>query len=125
MSDTPLTHAAVKAADGYYQPLYPDAKEKNKPVHAVFAAHLEQRLAAVTKERDEWKYIANRALDSVKDFAVENRQIAQALQESITRIKRLEEAGDALHDAVWSALDWGGTHVGDCSNKWTQAKEAR
>lgn len=67
-SDTPLTHAAVKAADGYYQPLYADAKGKNKSVHAVFAAHLEQRLAAVTKE--------------LADTQAENTRLRAALAQS-------------------------------------------
>ncbi len=40
------------------------------------------------------------------------------------RIKRLEEAGESVNDAIMSVQDWNGTHVGDCLDAWRKAKEA-
>jgi hypothetical protein len=93
----------------------------------------EQEFAAVTKERDEWKDIANRALNSVKDFAVENRQIAQALQESIARIKRLEAFANRFlspEDLGYQVSNWTRDDAREALGRnrvesGPQAKEAR
>jgi hypothetical protein len=45
--------------------------------------------------------------------------LAEQAQE---RVRRLEEAGDAVEDAVQSVQDWNGTYVGECLDAWTKAK---
>jgi hypothetical protein len=40
-------------------------------------------------------------------------------------IRRLEEAGESVNDAIMSVQDWNGTHVGDCLDAWNKAKEAK
>jgi hypothetical protein len=125
MSDTPRTDAEV-VRGGEFLPT---------PVQFL-CRQLERELAAVTKERDEARANVAQLLGQ-KDLRIsdlkgrlalcqeDSARFVKELEAAEARIKRLEEAGDALHDAVWSALDWGGTHVGDCSNKWSQAKEAK
>ena len=41
------------------------------------------------------------------------------------QIRRLEEAGESVNDAIMSVQDWNGTHVGDCLDAWNKAKEAK
>ena len=60
-------------------------------------------------------------VDDVKDFA---RTIERELNAANERIKRLEEAGESVNDAIMSVQDWNGTHVGDCLDAWRKAKEA-
>ena len=38
------------------------------------------------------------------------------------RVKRLEEAGDKLIDAIQSVQCWNGTYVGDCVDEFESAK---
>jgi hypothetical protein len=50
------------------------------------------------------------------------QDLAEQAQE---RVKRLEEAGDAVEDAVQSVQDWNGTYIGECLNEWAKAKAAK
>ncbi len=48
----------------------------------------------------------------------------KTIQRLKEHIKRLEEAGESVNDAIMSVQDWNGTHVGDCLDAWRKAKEA-
>ena len=41
------------------------------------------------------------------------------------RVKRLEEAGESVDDAIMSVQDWQDTRVGDCLDAWRKAKETK
>jgi hypothetical protein len=59
------------------------------------------------------------------DLAGEMKRIERELTTAQDRIKRLEEAGESVNDAIMSVQDWNGTHVGDCLDAWRKAKEAK
>jgi hypothetical protein len=94
MSDTPRTDRVIKNCNGWH----------HVPIEA--ARELERELAAVTKERDieierAWHY-------------------RDKWQDALARIKRLEEAGDAM------AKDFSHFWTDRASVRdWPQAKEAR
>jgi hypothetical protein len=74
---------------------------------------MERELNAVTKERDDAVFVTEKVL---RDFSEHSRSHCKALDELIAannRIKRLEEAGDAMFP--WSE------RVGQ--EFWTKAKE--
>lgn len=50
-----------------------------------------------------------------------SRQLERELAAATARIAKLEEAGDRLHDAIWSVQDWNGTRVGDRADDWMRA----
>jgi hypothetical protein len=104
MSDTPTPR--TDAAEEQSIRAYEKEREAGWPSFPCdgydFARELERELAAVTKERDieierAWHY-------------------RDKWQDALARIKRLEEAGDAMAEYIASGPD---------VQKWTQAKEAR
>jgi predicted nucleic acid-binding Zn-ribbon protein len=84
-----------------------------------------------------------RLCKSIGDMAKENEDLKQHVTELENRlralwdklegerkhymeqIRRLEEAGESVNDAIMSVQDWNGTHVGDCLDAWNKAKEAK
>ena len=83
MSDTPRTDAW---------------KWTNDPIDELygFARQLERELNAVSKERDEAVFVTEKVL---KEFSEHSRSRCKAIDElnaANERIKRLEEAGDAM-----------------------------
>lgn len=69
-------------------------------------------------------YDCGSMLDAVGGpFRSESRQcITRQRDQLAERVKRLEEAGDTLIDAIQSVQCWEGTHVGDCIDQLNKAK---
>jgi len=96
VSDTPRTDAA------YFKPhatMYDLAGEMKL---------MERELNAVTKERDDAVFVTEKVL---RDFSEHSRSHCKALDELIAannRIKRLEDAGDALanNHNPFTFIDW-------------------
>jgi hypothetical protein len=96
VSDTPRTDAA------YFKPhstMYDLAGEMKL---------IERELNAVAKERDDAVFVTEKVL---RDFSEHSRSHCKALDELIAannRIKRLEEAGDALanNHNPFTFIDW-------------------
>jgi hypothetical protein len=84
---------------------------------------LERELNEVTKERDDAVFVTEKVL---RDFSEHSRSHCKALDELIAandRIKRLEEAGDAM--AAWLSDP---RNLGDdpfMASQWRKAKEAK
>ena len=124
MVDTPRTDAAKKIVLG-------GVGGDWEVVHIAFSRQLERELAAANEriqslieERDranrlaEWKWNLRDEFESLLGTDKIEEGI-EAVKELKRRIKRLEEAGDALKAAGY----FGG--FGDAVNKWNKAKEAK
>jgi hypothetical protein len=86
---------------------------------------MERELNAVTKERDDAVFVTEKVL---RDFSEHSRSHCKALDELIAannRIKRLEDAGDALRQASRECCDNCVEHIGDALVEWRKAKEAK
>ena len=131
MSGTPRTDAAAAKTHGMPEGgpwLY---------VTSDFARQLERELAAVTKERDALKAelatlgsacdkIRRSASDEIHVYiarinnkTIEYMTLEREHEKSLFRIRRLEEAGDAL---LMVAKNHGADVL---ASAWTQAKEAK
>ena len=95
MSDTPRTEAEVNRQKCWSDDLV--------TIDANFACQLERELNAANSE--------------IERLRKANLQLREGAEEQKQRIKRLEEAGDALKAAGY----FGG--FGDAVNKWIKAKE--
>jgi len=97
VSDTPRTEAEVNRKKCWCDDLI--------TIDANFACHLERELNAATSE--------------ILRLRKANLQLREGAEEQKQRIKRLEDAGDALKASGY----FGGW--GDAVNKWNKAKEAK
>ncbi len=95
--------------------------------HELADAH--DRIRLLVAERDTARLQADQKINLREEFREllgtddieQGVVVVRGLQE---RIKRLEEAGESVNDAIMSVQDWNGTHVGDCLDAWRKAKEA-
>lgn len=91
------------------------------------------QLAERVREHEAWKESAlavEREWDPDKLAAMLGGQpgesqravIQRGVPKLLERVKRLEEAGDKLIDAIQSVQCWNGTYVGDCVDEFESAK---
>lgn len=58
-----------------------------------------------------------------RDHANDTASAALAENKALSeKVKRLEQAGDKLIDAIYSAQCWNGTYVGECVDEFESAK---
>ena len=116
--DTPMTNDRVVVIDG------------NRWVNAPFARSLERELNAANErirlliaERDTAQMYADQKWKLRREFhdlfgTDDVEQAVAVVRDMKNRIKRLEEAGDAMR--IWITVIRG--YLPECTNNWTKAK---
>ena len=125
MSDTPRTDEA------YFKPhatMYDLAGEMKLMERELNAAN--ERIRILIAERDTARRQADQNYKLREEFRalLGTDDVATALavvREMKDRIKRLEEAGDALRQASRECCDNCEEHMGDALVEWRKAKEAK
>jgi hypothetical protein len=94
-----------------------DSTPHNVAELGMLCRRLERQLNEVTKERDDAVFVTEKVL---RDFSEHSRSHCKALDELVAandRIKRLEEAGDAILNATGDDEEY------EAMKQWHKAKE--
>lgn len=85
---------AIEDAKPYYQALYPDAKDRNKAVHAAFAIGLAHEIDKLKAEVSKWEDIwagyptkADSKITELTDQLTASKAKAAALRNQVARLK--------------------------------------